>query len=282
MSELIARMQAAVDNTIASEDPGCIAAIPSELTELAKAIGMEARWEEDMVRPYLPPLGDSVTYSIGSNQRPERAGLDGSVPSVKMGIPNWTAVDPNRKHPWSKAANDNYPPVVAFTGQAGAGKSTATRYLVENHGYTLVKFAGPLKDMCRAVGLSDRHIEGDLKEEPCDMLCGKSPRDFMQLLGSEFGRDMIGKFFWVELWHNRASLVVNNGGRVVVDDCRFPNEAAAVRKLGGDVYMIAGRGGIPGEHESERGAGEADLVIANDGPVARLHGKVEEALKRYG
>lgn len=243
MTELIARMQAAVDkshsvyegaledfknnftlgDTIASEDPGCIAAIPSELTELAKAIGISA-----------------------------------------------------------PAANDNYPPVVAFTGQAGAGKSTATRYLVENHGYTLVKFAGPLKDMLRSIGMAEDEIEGNYKETPLAYLCGKTPRHAMQTLGSQWGRDCIGKDFWVNIWGQRVLSVLRYGGRVVVDDCRFPNEAAAVRKLGGDVYMIAGRGGIPGEHESERGAGEADLVIANDNTVYGLHRRVEEALKRYG
>lgn len=229
--------------TIASEDPGCIAAIPSELTELAKAIGIE---RVDFQDAYI----DSAGY-----------------------------VDFSRRQ---DAANDNYPPVVAFTGQAGAGKSTATRYLVENHGYTLVKFAGPLKDMMRAIGLSEDQIEGDLKEVPCRLLQGKTPRHAMQTVGTQWGRDCIGKDFWLNLWFRQVNSVLKPGGRVVVDDCRFPNEAAAVRKLGGDVYMIAGRGGIPGEHESERGAGEADLVIANDGPVARLHGKVEEALRRYG
>lgn len=180
------------------------------------------------------------------------------------------------------ASNDNAPPVVAFTGHAGSGKSTATKYLVERHGYTLVKFAGPLKDMCRAIGLTERHIEGDWKEEPCDILCGKSPRDFMQLLGSEFGRDMIGKFFWVELWRARAARVLTNGGRVVVDDCRFPNEAKAIRELGGDIYRLVGRGGIPGQHESERGCGDEDLVIANDNTTDALFGKVEAALRRFG
>lgn len=182
----------------------------------------------------------------------------------------------------SVPANDNFPPVVAFTGLAGAGKSTATRYLVENHGYTLVKFAGPLKDMMRAIGMAEDEIEGDLKETPLLYLCGKTPRHAMQTLGTQWGRDCIGKDFWVNLWGQRALTTLRGGGRVVVDDCRFPNEAAAVRKLGGDVYMIMGRGGIPGEHESERGAGAADLVIANDNTVGDLHGKVEEALKRYG
>ncbi len=180
------------------------------------------------------------------------------------------------------AANDNLPPVVAFTGQAGSGKSTATRYLIERHGYTLVKFAGPLKDMMRAIGLSEAQIEGSLKEKPCNLLAGKTPRHAMQTLGTEWGRNCIGDGFWINLWRERVVDIFAQAGRVVVDDCRFPNEAHAVRKLGGDIYRLVGRGGIAGNHESERGCGDEDLVIANDNTPEELFGKVDEALRRYG
>ncbi|PKA40474.1 deoxynucleotide monophosphate kinase [Rhizobium sullae] len=180
------------------------------------------------------------------------------------------------------AANDNLPPVVAFTGQAGSGKSTATKYLVEQHGYTLVKFAGPLKDMIRAIGFSEREIEGDLKETASASLCGKTPRHAMQTLGTEWGRNCIGESFWVGLWRWRVEQVLQEGGRVVTDDCRFPNEAKAIRRLGGDIFRLAGRGGIAGHHESERGCGDEDLVIVNDGEEALLRMRVWEALHRYG
>lgn len=199
----------------------------------------------------------------------------------------------------AKAANDNQiaalgaaigkdvdegslPRVVAFTGVAGSGKTTATRYLVERHGYTLVKFAGPLKDMMRVVGLTEEEIEGDLKEKPCSLLSGKSPRHAMQTLGTQWGRDCIGTDFWVRLWRERAVDVMAQAGRVVTDDCRFPNEAGAIRKLGGDIFRLIGRGGIAGNHESERGCGDEDLTIANVFNEEGLFSKIEEALRRYG
>lgn len=205
---------------------------------------------------------------------------DNQVAALGAAIGKWPYADvpPPR---WV-AANDNLPPIVAFTGVAGSGKSTATRHLVERHGYTLVKFAGPLKDMMRAIGLDERQIEGDLKETPCEWLQGKTPRHAMQTLGTQWGRDCIGKDFWLELWRRRVEIVFADGGRVVTDDCRFPNEAQAIRRLGGDIYKIEGRGGIAGEHVSERGCGDQDLVLANDGAVEALHGKIEEALRRYG
>lgn len=223
--------------------------------------------------PAWTPAGE-LTAVPAANDNSQIAALGAAIgkwPMQDVPPPGW------------QPANDNFPPVVAFTGQAGAGKSTATRYLVERHGYTLVKFAGPLKDMMRAIGLAEDQIEGDLKETPTRLLQGKTPRQAMQALGTEWGRDLIGKDFWTFLWEHRALQVLDErDGRVVVDDCRFPNEAQLIRRLGGDIYKIAGRGGIAGDHVSERGCGDEDLVIANAGAVEELHGKIEEALRRFG
>ena len=176
------------------------------------------------------------------------------------------------------AANDNkLPKVVALTGAAGSGKSTLADYLISRHGYVRVKFAGPLKDMARAVGLTDDHIEGPLKELPCPLLLGKTPRYFMQQLGTQFGRDIIGPVFWTGLWMATANDVLNHGGRVVCDDCRFDNEAETVREFGGVVIQLQGRGGIAGAHASEAGV-DSDVVLRNDGAVGELHARADEVL----
>lgn len=191
----------------------------------------------------------------------------------------YTGVADGRVH---AAANDNYPRLVALTGSAGSGKSTATKFLVERHGYTLVKFAGPLKDACRALGLTDRHIEGDLKEESCEMLCGKTPRYLMQAMGTELGRNLIGENLWVNLWRSRAlDIMAHSFGRVVVDDCRFPNEAEAIRQLGGMIIKLEGRGGIAGQHASEAGCGQHDAVVMNDGGVVDLYASVEQEVRKW-
>lgn len=174
-----------------------------------------------------------------------------------------------------KASTAILPPVIALTGLAGSGKSTASKYLVEKHGYQLVKFAGPLKDMLRAIGLSEAQIEGELKEEPCEWLQGATPRHAMQTLGTQWGRDCIGPSFWIELWVRRVNLIIAEGGRVVVDDCRFPNEAEEVRKLGGVVWRLVGRGGIAGGHESEAGCGTFDVWINNIFDIPRLYQTID-------
>ncbi|TPM67434.1 deoxynucleotide monophosphate kinase [Mesorhizobium sp. B2-2-1] len=179
------------------------------------------------------------------------------------------------------AVNEALPLVVALSGLAGSGKSTAAQYLVERHGYTRVRFAGPLKAMIKAIGLDDRHTDGEWKEETVRLLNHKTPRHAMQTLGTEWGRKCMGEDFWVNLWSCAASDVIEDGGRVVVDDCRFPNEAAAVRKMGGDIYRLAGRGGIAGAHESERMDFLADVHIDNSGTVADLRRALVEAMGRY-
>ncbi|MEW6121667.1 MAG: deoxynucleotide monophosphate kinase [Pseudomonadota bacterium] len=172
-----------------------------------------------------------------------------------------------------------YPPVIALAGPAGAGKSTAAAYLVREHGYTLVKFAAGLKAMLRLIGLTDAHIEGHLKEVPCKLLCGRTPRHAMQTLGSEWGRDLIGADLWANVWLDTAADVLDQGGRVVVDDCRFENEAAKVRELGGIVVRLDGRaGGAGGAHPSEAGLLVVDCTLENVGSVKDLEERLGGAL----
>lgn len=187
---------------------------------------------------------------------------------------------PDCDQPRWNPANDNLPRVVALTGAAGSGKSTAADYLIRHHGYERVKFAGPLKAAFAAMGFSQEQIEGDLKETPCAWLNFKTPRHAMQTLGTEWGRNCIGEDFWSELWVHHANKVLADGRRVVVDDCRFPNEATAVRGLGGVIIKLEGRGGIAGSHASEEGCGYWDSVVENDGCVTDLYAGVEEAIRR--
>lgn len=174
------------------------------------------------------------------------------------------------------------PPVVALTGAAGAGKSTAASYLIKEHGYTLVKFAAGLKTMMRVIGLSEEHIEGSLKEVPSKLLCGKTPRFAMQTIGTEWGRNIIGEDFWANVWFDTAADVLDQGGRVVVDDCRFENEAKKVRELGGVVVRLAGRGGIAGAHASEAGLREVEVIMANGGTVGGLHQSLDALIAPAG
>lgn len=230
--------------TITSKDTGCLTAVPANDNVPAELLALGAAIGKSERHFY----DDAEDFAYGTGR-------------------------------YAKASTAILPPVIALTGLAGSGKSTASKYLIEKHGYQLVKFAGPLKDMLRAIGLSEAQIEGELKEEPCEWLQGATPRHAMQTLGTQWGRACIGPSFWIELWVRRVNQIIAEGGHVVVDDCRFPNEADEVRKHGGVVWQLVGRGGIAGSHESEAGCGQADVQIRNIGGIDGLHHQLDAYLQ---
>lgn len=173
--------------------------------------------------------------------------------------------------------------VIAISGYAESGKSTVADILVREYGYARVKFADPLKNMLRAIGLGEAEIEGERKELPCALLQGKTPRHAMVTLGTEWGRDMIGSNFWTGLWLNAVGDVWATGRNVVVDDCRFPNEAEVVHGLGGEVWRVRRAGQVPRGHISESGvdALDWDHEILNDVTGAAWRDHLENQVRGY-
>jgi hypothetical protein len=168
--------------------------------------------------------------------------------------------------------------VIAFSGKAGSGKSTSASYLVDHYGYTLLKFADPMKDMLRALGLGSFELEGSGKEMPCFLLGGKTPRFAMQTLGTEWGRDTLSYDIWVTAWLHRAESLIKSGKKVVCDDVRFPNEVEAVKKLSGVLIHIKDptRVDHSDSHISESGGLQHDFRILNNGTITELYEKVDQ------
>lgn len=168
--------------------------------------------------------------------------------------------------------------VIALTGLMNAGKSTVADYLVTRHHFVHLKFAHGLKSMLRTLGLTEDEIEGARKELPCDKLNGRSPRYAMQTLGTEWGRVCMGQDFWVNLLVQKVQRFFVHE-RVVIDDCRFPNEARAVQQdLGGKVWRISrGVGTVASMHASEADqiGVVADTVVLNNGTIDDLLSKVD-------
>lgn len=166
--------------------------------------------------------------------------------------------------------------LIAFTGLAGSGKSTAALHLVERHGYVRLRFAGPLKAMMAALGLSPRQIDGALKETPCELLCGKTPRLAMQTIGTEWGRNIIGEDLWTRAWRAAFDRLPPSA-LAVVDDCRFPNEAEAVRAAGGMIVRIdrPGSGAGAAGHASEGQDIPSDRTIRNEGRLSDFLAEVD-------
>jgi hypothetical protein len=166
--------------------------------------------------------------------------------------------------------------VVGLCGRAGAGKNTVAEFL-RDYGFCQIAFADPIYDAIEAItglgksSLSDRVV----KETPIEWLGGKSPRRLLQLLGTEFGRQMISDDVWISLLLRRVKNMIQAGHhKIAITDVRFDNEAEAIRdRLGGIVVEVV-RGSLgPGleaaaaSHSSERGVSRRliDSVIENAG-----------------
>lgn len=166
--------------------------------------------------------------------------------------------------------------ILGFCGLIGAGKTVAAQHLVTAHGFARVRFAGPLKDMCRALGLSEREVDGDLKEQPSALLGGKTPRWAMQSLGTEWGRNLIAEDLWIRAWRAACDRVPKSAKGIVADDVRFENEADAIRALAGRVIRIHRGAREAGEHASENQKLIIGKRILNNGSIADLHRAIDE------
>src|SRR4051812_2890513 len=166
--------------------------------------------------------------------------------------------------------------VIGLTGYIGAGKTTAAEYLVQQHHYLRRPFARSLKMMLMAIGLAPSHVDGDLKNEPCDLLCGMTPRRAMQRLGTEWGRNLISPDLWTNLWKID---VAKTAMPIVADDVRFPNEAIAIREMHGIIIRIDNPNVTATDHQSETGIDliKPDRLCKNISSIAELHEQIREA-----
>lgn len=166
--------------------------------------------------------------------------------------------------------------IIGLTGKARSGKDTAAEYLA-TIGFDHYWFSKPMKDACKVIfDWSDQHVYGDLKEV-VDPAFGCSPRQALQTLGTEWGRDCIGENLWVDIAKAKMRCAEN----IVISDVRFDNEARAIREMGGFVIEII-RPGIKSveAHSSEGGIGRKliDKYVANSGTIDNLHERIRSII----
>lgn len=112
---------------------------------------------------------------------------------------------------------------LAFCFQARVGKDTACDYFVKTAGAVKLSFAQPIYDIMH------------FAQDTCGFTREKD-RPFLQYIGSEWGRAK-NENVWVAVMENKIkSLPLSTP--IVVSDCRFPNEVAALRKLGFKIIKI--------------------------------------------
>lgn len=177
--------------------------------------------------------------------------------------------------------------LIGITGKARSGKDTAAKVLIEQRGLIKYSFADPMKDGVKAMfGLTDEHVNGNLKEEVIPHL-GVSPRRILQTLGTEWGRGMIRSDLWVSLAQQKWEVIqaatddTFHGG-MIVPDVRFEDEAAFIRENGGTLIHIIREDAQEIEgHVSEAGVEwrQGDTRIRNNCSLAAFRQCVLWAVK---
>jgi hypothetical protein len=161
--------------------------------------------------------------------------------------------------------------IVAFIGPIECGKSTAAAFCSAELGYRTFCYASPLKDMLLAMGLTSLEVYGSEKQIKSLLLGGKTPRQAMQTLGTDWGRDLIHKDLWLNLMGRRLDNCSEK--KIAIDDARFPNEFTHIKSMNGKIIRVfrAGKEVKP-SHESEAHYLDADVDyhIVNDGNLLKF------------
>lgn len=189
---------------------------------------------------------------------------------------------------------------IALNAYASAGKDSLAQFFIEEHGFVKYAWAdtlriaagilnpivgvildGELVDDYHAlerVGWASVRIvryNDALAEDGYVAAKAKYPlfREFLQLLGTDVGRNLIEDNVWVDATIGRIERDGNADADIVFTDTRFPNEAEAVRSRGGYVVRIDRDGvGPANDHPSETSLDDYnfDARVQNNGTLDDL------------
>ena len=196
--------------------------------------------------------------------------------------------------------------VYGIHGKARAGKDMFADMLgsaiednSENTRVLIMSFADVLKDMLvpllRVLSPGNMPpnmfvhecLAGEMKETSLPRI-GKSPRQLMQWLGTEWGRELVDQDIWVKVMDKRIENSVNDIllyneeeiDRVIVliPDVRFDNEAQWLH--GRVIHIVRPNGADVAEHDSERGIAEHSICtkVYNDGTLDDLEKEAKRVM----
>lgn len=183
------------------------------------------------------------------------------------------------RHAPAGGDDDDCVRIIGLTGRAAAGKSTVALMIP---GAVVLQLADPIyAGLAAMFGLPESLLRSRTGKGMILDGYGRTTRQMLQTLGTEWGRNLVSQDVWITLLKKRVAMLISNGANVIaVADVRFENEAAAIRELaGGEVWHVARPGGQSDQHPSEAGVEvlEDDIVIQNDGSLDLLAERVADA-----
>ena len=165
--------------------------------------------------------------------------------------------------------------ILGFAGRCRSGKTELAK-VCEGHGYKIMSFAIPLKQLCADILSVDLDKLNNLKNEGTeiqfvldDKVCkflsdetdipieitmeicnGKmlyNVRHMLQFIGTDYIRK------YNKDWHvNKLRKMIQKDDNIVFDDVRFKNEKKMIESLGGDCwFVIRPQIDVLSNHESE-------------------------------
>ena len=200
--------------------------------------------------------------------------------------------------------------IFGISGQKRAGKDTIADYIKGQLISSIVSFAEPVREVCRAYfGWDDEWLLGKHKED-VDPYWGISPRQAMQYLGTEVGRvglsENYPEFKSVtadNIWIKKALQTirikskkeyVDQFGKIrafIIPDMRFLNEYSAIKKMMNEGFKVITvgvcRDGLPSDkHASETQirycVEKCDFVLDNNRKISDLQDSVDEIITESG
>lgn len=170
--------------------------------------------------------------------------------------------------------NINKIQLIGVHGPLNGGKDTVATYIIHKFPTHFIRyaFARPIKEACKVLfGFTQAQLEDRVLKELDDKFWGFSPRKAMQLLGTEYGRDMLRKDIWIKRAEMECINNLQQGCATVITDVRFENEAEWLRAQPNSMLIYLE---VPGlvkdskyQHGSEAGiryVPEFDIKIIND------------------
>jgi hypothetical protein len=174
--------------------------------------------------------------------------------------------------------------IIGLTGYAQSGKDTLAGMLIGLHKYDNRAFADPIrkllyetnplvKDEYRVKGVVDAYGWDRAKVEFPEL------RNLLQTLGVG-ARTVFNDQFWVA----QGLAGLSAGDKVVITDVRFPNEADAIKDLGGQVWRVKRLGiGAVNEHVSETAMDgyKVDQIFINNGSIDDLMALLQARMRQF-
>lgn len=173
--------------------------------------------------------------------------------------------------------------IVALSGYGQSGKDSVANIL-KKQGYKRLAFADKIRESLYMLNPAVSY-DGRVREVVDELgwerakLTHPEVRELLQRMG-DVGRSLYGEDFWVDLTLSE----VTYSEKYVISDCRYPNEAKAIKEIGGKIFRVERPGyGPANSHHSETAMDGYQFRgwIMNDGSLDDLQVEVDNLMGAF-